>query len=243
MNNTITIKKALSNGPSVVFKDVCLLLGGNLVLKKVNFKVESGSIHCIIGPNGGGKTSLLKAMLGQMPHSGSIRMCGSREDWVIGYVPQVLDFDRTLPITIDDFMAITCQNRPAFLGIEKKTDDNVKVILEMVGLKEKRKRILGQLSGGEMQRLLLAQALLPTPDLLVLDEPAAGLDKKGASILHDLLLELKRGGTTIFWIHHDLKEVTEISDEVTCINQFVMFSGKPGDVLTVDRIFDVFSSR
>lgn len=235
-------KEALQNGPRISFKEVCLKLGGNRILDKVSFTVNSGSIHCIIGPNGGGKTSLLKSLLGQMPHTGTIQI-----DWPekeqIGYVPQILDFDRTLPITVNNFMSLACQKRPSFLGIQKNIRDAIGQTLEKVGLSQKRKRILGQLSGGEMQRLLLAQALLPSPSLLVLDEPTTGLDRKGAETLQEILLDYKANGNTIFWIHHDLNEVKKMADDTTCINRSVIFTGNSVDVLQADNIFKAFSSH
>ncbi len=242
MNSTNLFIESAGNGPRIQFEKVCLMLGGNSILDEVDFVVEPGSIHCLIGPNGGGKTSLLRSLLGQMPHSGTIKL-GWSDGEVIGYVPQMLDFDRTLPITVDDFMAMTCQTRPAFFGIGSEFRIPIGRILDKVGLAEKRYRILGQLSGGEMQRLLLAQALLPAPNLLVLDEPATGLDEKGATILRNLLRELKTQGVTIFWIHHDLQEVREMADFVTCINRRVIFSGRPVEVLNNEQILSAFSAR
>lgn len=229
-------------GPTIHFENVCLLLGGHTILDAVNFTVESGTIHCLIGPNGGGKSSLVKSLLGQMSHTGTIKLNWTSGNY-IGYVPQMLDFDRTLPITVDNFMAMTCQKRPAFTGIAKELKETVSGLLKKVGLEDKRSRVLGQLSGGEMQRLLLAQALFPMPNLLVLDEPATGLDRKGAAILHSLLNELKDEGTTIFWIHHDLKEVAEMADHVSCVSKRVLFSGPPKDVLTPEQILTAYSTH
>lgn len=234
---TIQIK-----GPGVTFSGVNLTLGNTSILENVCFSIKPGSIHCLIGPNGGGKTSLLRSLLGQMPHSGEIALL-SNGDVTTGYVPQVLEFDHTLPITVDDFMAMVSQKRPAFTGIKKEKRAMITHALSKVGLDKKRKRTMGQLSGGERQRLLLAQALLPDPDFLILDEPMTGLDKNGGQMLYDLLMELKSKGTTIFWIHHDLKEVKEMADYVTCINKTVLFSGHPDDVLGASQILEAFSVR
>lgn len=227
-------------GPGLSFSKVCLTLGNTQILENVKFTIEPGTIHCLVGPNGGGKTSLLRSVLGQMPHTGEIAVFFNNSP-LIGYVPQKLEFDHTLPITIDDFMALICQNRPAFTGIKKQIKPAIDNVISLVGLKRKRKRTIGQLSGGECQRLLLAQALLPEPDLLILDEPMTGLDKNGALMLNELLNNLKLKGTTIFWIHHDLKEVKTVSDKVTCINKTILFSGTPDDVLSPERILEAFS--
>lgn len=229
-----------STGPFVHFEDVCLRLGGNRILSNVNFMVDPGSIHCIIGPNGGGKSSLVRCLLGQMPHTGTIRI-GWGTGQTIGYVPQSLDFDRTLPMTVEDFMAMICQNRPAFAGLGRKWRPVVQQALARVDMLGRRKRPFGALSGGEHQRVLLAQGLIPKPDLLVLDEPGTGLDKAGAAVMRELLAELKEQGVTILMIHHDLAEVRDMADAVTCINRNLLFSGSPELELTPEKILNVFS--
>lgn len=233
----------LGGGPSIHFEDVSLRLGGNSILNKVNFTVEQGAIHCIIGPNGGGKTSLIRCMLGQMPHTGDIRLCWG-SDRTMGYVPQALDFDDTLPMTVRDFMAMVGQRcRPAFLGIKKDREAPIVEVLTRVGMHTKMDRPFGSLSGGERQRVLLAQALLPEPKFLVLDEPATGLDKSGAAIMHSIIDELSGAGTTVVIIHHDLGVVREMAHGVTCINREMLFSGDPKVELTPERIFSLFSAQ
>jgi zinc transport system ATP-binding protein len=228
-------------GPSINFENVNLTLGNTRILKDLNFEIYSGALHCIIGPNGGGKTSLLRSLLGQMPHSGNISI-DWHENRTIGYVPQTLNYDTTLPVTVENFMTMTCQNRPAFVNPSAKDWKAIKSALERVNMAGKSKRIFGQLSGGERQRVLLAQALLPEPSLLILDEPTTGLDKAGAAIMRGLLQELKTKGVTILIIHHDLMEVKEIGDCVTCINREILFSGCPTKELSAERIMSIFSS-
>ena len=220
--------------------NVGLSLASTQILHSVSFAIESGQIHCIIGPNGGGKTSLIRSILGQMPHSGEIRI-----DWPAGrrtgYVPQILDFDRDLPMTVDDFMAISSQDMMAVFGLSRRIRASIDEAIEIVGLRDKRRRRMGDLSGGERQRVLFAQALIPFPDLLVLDEPLAGVDGAGAEAISNLVIDLRDRGVTVLWIHHDLAEVKRIADKVTCINWTATFSGPPQEVLTQDRILDVFS--
>lgn len=228
-------------GPKIRFRKVGLELGATRILQDVSFEVAPRTIHAVIGPNGGGKTSLIRSLLGQMPHEGEIRITW-RGERRLGYVPQSLTFDPTLPITVDDFMAMLCQRRPAFFGFSRRHRQSITAALEAVGLAEKRTRQLGQLSGGERQRLLFAQVLIPLPHLLVLDEPMASLDREGGVIIEELIRSLKKAGATIVWIHHDLKQLREIADAATCVNRRVVFSGPAAETLTTERILDVFAS-
>lgn len=232
-----------AQGPSIHFDKLNLKLGANTVLTNINLDVEPNSIHCIIGPNGGGKTSLIRALLGQMPHTGKIKITWRNDSQVIGYVPQALDFDRTLPLTVNNFMAMIWQRRPVFSGSSTNTKNVIKRTLEQVGMADKAHYLFGGLSGGERQRVLLAQALIPDPDLLILDEPASGLDRNGSEIMHSILQKLRDSGTTILMIHHDLAEVKSIGDQVTCINQKVLFSGNPKSILTPETILSIYSSN
>ena len=227
------------NGLEIQIKDLNLILSGSEILRNINLTVKSGEIHCLVGPNGGGKTSFLRCVLGQMPFSGSIKM-NYEEDKIIGYVPQVLDFERTLPITVEDFMAMTYQTRPCFMGISKKYKDEVDNLLRKLNVFEKKKRLLGNLSGGERQRVLLAQALFPKPNLLILDEPLTGIDKIGEDYFKNIIKELKEEGITILWIHHNLAQVRELADTVTCIKKEVIFSGDPKEELKEDKIMRIF---
>jgi len=218
-------------GPTVSLDDVGLVLGGTEILDGISFSVASGEIHCLIGPNGGGKTSLIRCVLGQMPHTGTIAMTWNDGN-TIGYVPQSLDFDKTLPVTVADFMALVCQKRrPAFLGLNKRNRVRADAALARVGLQDKRNRKLGSLSGGERQRVLFAQALIPDPALLVLDEPMTSMDEVGAEVFANLIKELAADGVTIIWIAHDLAQVNEMADRVSCVNRSLVFDGPPAEVL------------
>ncbi len=226
-------------GCKIEIKNLSLTLSGNEILKDINFIINKGEIHCLVGPNGGGKTSFLRCILGQMPFEGEIKMT-YENDKVIGYVPQVLDFERTLPITVEDFMAMTSQTRPCFLGISKKYKVEMDKLLKKIDMLNKKKRLIGNLSGGERQRVLLAQALYPEPDILILDEPLTGIDKAGEQFFKEILMELKEKGVTIIWIHHNLLQVREMADKVSCIKQKLMFSGDPKVELTDGKMMRIF---
>lgn len=218
-------------GPGIRFDSVGLELGGAEILAGIDFRVGPGEIHCLIGPNGGGKTSLVRCLLGQMPHTGKISV-EWQEQRVIGYVPQFLDFDKSLPVSVNDFMAMVCQKRrPAFVGLSKRNRDLTDAALARVGLNGKRGSRLGSLSGGERQRVLFAQALIPEPALLVLDEPMSSMDEVGAEYFERIIRELATDGVTILWVAHDLRQVEEMADAATCVNRTILFSGPPADVL------------
>jgi ABC-type Mn/Zn transport systems, ATPase component len=227
-------------GPAVVFDHVGLTLGRTSILEQVSFRVASGTIHAVVGPNGGGKSSLIRTLLGQVPHKGTVRL-----DWpgegpgVVAYVPQALDFDRGLPMTVEDFLAVLCQRRPAFLGPARGM--GYAQALARVGMADKGRRRFGALSGGERQRVLLAQALIPAPDLVILDEPMTALDEAGAAIFETLLAELKAAGTTVLWVEHDLAEVRRLAGRVTGLNRRVLFDGPPAEMLSPERVLDLFS--
>ena len=218
-------------GPSIEFERVNLTLGATTILEDVSFKVRAGTIHCIVGANGGGKTSLVRSLLGQMPHSGSIKI-DWRDSRVIGYVPQTLDFDKSLPITVGDFMAMATQRRPVFLGVSRARRALIDGTLDKLGLPGKRKTRLGSLSGGERQRVLLAQALIPEPALLVLDEPTTGLDVAGKQILERTIVEFVKVGGTVVWINHDIAQVSELADALTYIDRKVLLDGAPSEALS-----------
>lgn len=216
-------------GPAVVFDHVSLQLGGTQILEDVSFRVEAGALHCLVGPNGGGKTSLVRALLGQMPHTGQIRLEGQAMA-PLGYVPQLPDFDRNVPMTVNDVMALLGQRRPAFLGASRATRAATAAALARTGLASKGAYPFGSLSGGERQRVMLAQALQPPPRLLILDEPTIGIDEPGMRLVEELVLEQQGRGTTILWINHDLEQVARVAQAVTGINRQVLFHGAPDQV-------------
>jgi len=216
-------------GPAIILSDVGLELGGNRILESISCRLEAGQVHAIVGPNGGGKTSLMLAILGQMPHTGSIVIEGGREG-PIGYAPQSLEFDRTLPLTVGDIMAVMNQRRPAFLGYSPGKRD-WQVALDRVGLGAMRDRRFGALSGGERQRVLLAQAITPVPRLLILDEPTSNMDVAAMKKTEEIVSELRGQGTTVVWVNHDWDQVRRIADTVTVINQRLQGQGTPHQVL------------
>lgn len=242
----MTIAQTLNRtlvGPGITFDNVSLTLGRTVILDQVSFQVSPGSVHALVGPNGGGKSSLVKTLLGQMPHQGRLSLEWRESSGIIGYVPQALEFDRGLPMTVDDFMAAMCQRRPAFLGLSRHYATAIGEALERVGMQDKRKRRMGALSGGERQRVLLAQGLIPAPQLLVLDEPMSALDEAGAQVFERLLIDWRQAGVTVLWIEHDLEAVKRLADRVTGLSRRVLFDAPPGQALSPERLLTLFSTH
>lgn len=228
-------------GPAIHVENLSLRLGASQILDRLNFTVKAGSIHCLIGPNGGGKTSTLRSLLGQMPHQGTVRFDWPSAQRSIGYVPQLIELERTLPLTITDFLTLVSQNSPAFNGTKKAVQPAIDAALERVGLAAKRRYMIGSLSGGERQRLLFAQALIPAPALLVLDEPMTSLDEGGSRLFEQLIRDLHAEGSTVLWINHDLDQVARMAQDLTVIEGRVLASGPVASTLTEDMKRGVFS--
>lgn len=247
MNVIVTERAAFPEiarkGPAVAFETVSLVLGRTDVLSNVTLHVEPGMVHAIVGPNGGGKSSLIRCLLGQAPHAGTIRIEWPSVPGRIGYVPQALEFDRGLPMTVMDFLSALVVDRPAFLTPRASVKAMILAALAEVGMQDKAGRRMGALSGGERQRVMMAQGLMPAPDLLVLDEPMAALDEAGAQVFERLIGTLTQRGTTILWVEHDLAAVRRLANRVTGLSRSVIFDGAPEVELTPERVLALFSHR
>jgi zinc transport system ATP-binding protein len=207
---------------------------GEALLDGVTLRVRRGSVHVLVGPNGAGKTTLLSAILNQIPFDGEIAM-----NWIgsgaVGYVPQSFPVDPTLPVTVADFLALTRQRRPVCLGLTRRARVEAARLLALVGLSGLEGRPLAVLSGGELRRVLLAHALDPEPELLLLDEPTAGFDEAAARIFESILVGGKRTGhTTVLMVSHDLELVRRVADRVTVLNRRVVVEGAPDVLSTAD---------
>lgn len=192
---------------------------GRDILSNIDLDVRAGEIVTLIGPNGAGKTTLVKLILGiEQPDSGRIVKPASTR---IGYVPQRFEIGRTMPMTVAGFLA---------LG-QGVTGDEIAKVLKDVGAARTAASQVSQLSGGETQRVLIARALLRNPNLLVLDEPARGVDYVGEADLYDLISRIRdERGLGVLLISHDLHVVMAKSDRVICLNGHVCCSGKPETV-------------
>jgi len=210
--------------------------GKQTLLENVNLHIHCGELTAIIGPNGAGKTTLLKAILGEIPHTGSLKYLNARGDSsdqpVIGYVPQRLDFDCTNPVTVLDLFAASLSPVPVWLRIGDRLRQRAIIALERVRAAHLVHRRLGNLSGGEMQRVLLALALEPIPDLLLLDEPGAGMDEPGLLLFYQLVSGLReKYDLSIILVSHDLDLVSRYANRIIYLNRTVIKTGSPEEVL------------
>jgi len=212
-------------------------LSGQTVLEDLSFDLRCGEITALVGPNGAGKTTLLRALLGEVPFSGSCHFHGgpghpTRRRLVIGYVPQRLGFDRAAPLTVADLFALTSGGQPAYLGLTEAARTAACASLAEVDAAHLLNRRLGDLSGGELQRVLLALSLSPSPDMLLLDEPQQGLDAAGLTRFYELVARLRgRFDMAVVLVSHDLAAVARIADRVFFLDRRLLASGPPAEVL------------
>jgi len=200
-------------------------------LRHVSLELGHGESLGVIGPNGAGKSTLLGAVLGRVEFAGKIRVHW-RGSARIGYVPQSLTVDRTLPVTVAEFLALGRQRRPICLGLRRAQRRRIEELLGRVGLGGFSSRLLSALSGGELQRVLLANAIDPQPELLLLDEPARGLDEASVGQLETVLKELTREGhTSVLMVSHDLAQVRRVADDVTYLDGSVRRTGSSAGIL------------
>jgi zinc transport system ATP-binding protein len=227
--------------PLVEFLDVSVRRQREVLLSHVSLAIRPQAIHVIVGPNGAGKTTLIGALLGQLAFDGRI-VAHWRGDGRLGFVPQMFSVDGSLPVTVEDFLALTRQRRPVCFGVRAATRRHIATLLESVGLAGLGRRPLSVLSGGELRRVLLAHALDPRPELLILDEAAAGVDEAGIRQLEELLLSVRRRGTTVLMVTHDLEQVHRLADRVTVLDRSVVDEGPASETLSQDHVVTLLPS-
>ena len=205
--------------------------GNHVVLRDVSLSVDAGEIVTIVGPNGSGKTSLLRAIVGAVPAaSGRI---DAAPGLILGYVPQRLHIDRTMPMTVARFLRLP----------HGATKEEIVASLERAGVPDVAGRQMSDLSGGQLQRVLLARALVARPTLLLLDEPTQGLDQPGSAAFYRLIEEVRRDtGCAVLMISHELHVVMAASDRVICINGHVCCHGTPEVVSSAPEYRALFGS-
>lgn len=229
-------------------QNLSVKIGNEQILNDVNLHIHCGQLVALIGPNGAGKSTLLKAVLGQREHEGSITFSvpGSRHRHSprIGYVPQSPAFDPGDPVSVSDLFACCMSRQPAFLGLSKAMRTKVLECLDRVHRRDLIDKRVGALSGGELQRVLLALALEPIPNILILDEPLSGVDAEGMSTLMDMLDEIRRTyDLSILMTTHDFSLLPRYADQVVLIDHTVLCRGTAGEVLSSEAFQNTFHIR
>ncbi|WP_443135127.1 metal ABC transporter ATP-binding protein [Frigidibacter sp. ROC022] len=205
--------------PLIEARDLSVRYAHGLALDGISLTIRGGEIVTVVGPNGSGKSTLIKALLGAVPLASGqvIRRPGLR----IGYVPQRLGIDATMPLTVGRFLSLPRRRDAA----------EVSGALTRTGAAGLEDRPIARLSGGQLQRVLLARALLAGPDILILDEPTQGLDQPGAASFYRLIEEVRdETGCAVLMVSHDLHVVMSASDRVICLNHHICCQGSPNHV-------------
>lgn len=228
-------------------QDLSVKIGDDSILTGVNLHAHCGEMIAIIGPNGAGKSTLLKAILGQQEHTGVISFAvpGQRNRKPkIGYVPQSPVFDPGDPVTVADLFACCMSKRPAFTGLSKSMRKKVLECLSRVHSEELIDKRVGTLSGGELQRVLLALALEPIPNILILDEPLSGVDVEGMALLMDMLDELRQVyDLSILITTHDFSMLQTYANQVVLVDRGIVCQGTPKEVLDSPDFLRVFHRK
>ena len=226
-------------------EDFSVRIGRTDIFSHVNIHIHCGQLTAVIGPNGAGKSTLLRAILGEVPHTGVLHYVDAKGKHtghpIIGYVPQYLRFDVSSPTSVMDLFMACLSQRPVWLCSSKKLRPRVLRSLARVKAEYLIDRRLGALSGGELQRVLLALALDPMPDLLLLDEPVSGVDQNGLELFYDIVADLRdKEDMAIILISHDLNLVATHADQVVLLNKEVVCSGTPEEVFRDARTKKIF---
>ena len=225
-------------------QDLSVKIGNEHILQDLNLHVHCGELVALIGPNGAGKSTFLKAVLGQQDYEGVIAFSapGERNRRPrIGYVPQSPTFDPGDPVTVADLFTCCMSKRPAFLGLSKSMRSKVLDCLERVHGEELIDKRVGTLSGGELQRVLLALALEPLPNILILDEPLSGVDVEGMSTLMEMLDEIRKTyDLSIVMTTHDFSTLEQYADQVVLLEKTILCQGSPAEVLASDAFRQAF---
>ena len=220
---------------------------GKTILRSIDLHIHCGQIVALIGPNGAGKSTLFKAILGQQAHTGTIqfeRSGGERTRPLVGYVPQSPAFDRGDPVSVLDLFVAATDAWPVFLPIPKRVRAKVERCLERVHGEQLMDQRLSSLSGGELQRVLLALALEPLPHVLILDEPFSGVDVEGELQLLRLLDELRRNfDLSILLSTHDFSNLCDYADKVVLMKETVLKVGTAREVMDSPEFAAVFHLR
>lgn len=229
----------------IQMKNISVRDGSQVIIDNINVHIHCGKITTIIGKNGAGKSTLIKAILGEIKHEGSIEFTNlknqSFENLQIGYVPQHLNLEKNTPMSVYDLFASYISNAPVFLRKSTKVYQKVKEQLTIFDAQSLIYQRACDLSGGELQRVLLSIAVTPVPNLLLLDEPVSGIDKNGMQLFYHNIAKLKREyDLAMIIVSHDFEFVRNYADHVILLDKTIIKEGTPGEILESEEFHRIF---
>ncbi len=219
--------------------------GNTVILDDISLSIYCGKLTVVIGKNGAGKSTFIKSILGERAYDGSIVFRDIKNNTVsrlkVGYVPQKLDLEPNMPLSVYDLVAGYVSRIPVFLKKDKRLYDRIKARLDMFDAGTLIDKRVCNLSGGELQRVLLTIACTPVPNLLLLDEPVSGIDKNGRELFYKILADLKKSyDLSIILVSHDLDLMAQYADDVLLVDKSVIARGTPEEVMASDAFKKAF---
>lgn len=242
-------KKLLKTKPCgfhrVVIENLKVQAGATTILEDVSLSIACGALTVIIGKNGAGKSTLIKAILKEIPYDGLIEFRDLKDNTIgnlrVGYVPQHLNIEKNAPVSVYDLVAAYTTNVPVFLHKSKRLYQEITERLQVFEGGALIDKQVGDLSGGELQRVLLTIACTPVPNLLILDEPVSGIDRNGRKLFYKILNDLKQQyDLSIILVSHDLELTAEYADSVVLLDRTVLKEGHPTEVMGSEEFKEVF---
>lgn len=226
--------------------DISVTIGNDKILENINLHIHCGELTVIIGKNGAGKSTLLKAILGEIKHTGTISFVDMKDNKAknlkIGYVPQSINVEKHMPTTVYDFIAGMISNKPIWIKKDKLIYEKIKKHLSVFEVQNLIDKSIGDLSGGELQRVLLAVATIDEPDLLILDEPISGIDKNGIKLFYKIVDSLKKQyDMSIILVSHDLDFVKDYADKIILMDKTIIKEGTAREVYNSKEFKSVFN--
>jgi len=223
-------------------------LNGNRLLYDVSLHIHCGELTGIVGPNGAGKSTLLKALVGEIPYGGTLSFLDAKGlrtgRPLVGYVPQRLDLDQGSPASVLDFCSACASGFPVWLGPYRRSRRRILKNLARFQADHLIHRRISELSGGELQRVLLACALDPVPDLLLLDEPSTGIDPRGLDIFYGTVSKLRQEhDLSIIMVSHDLDMISRYADRIVLLDKTILATGTPAEVFQSQIFLSLFGPR
>lgn len=229
----------------VAIENLTVQAGSTTILEHVSLSIACGALTVIIGKNGAGKSTLIKSILKEVPYEGTIEFRDLKDNTIgnlrVGYVPQYLNIEKNAPVSVYDLVAAYTTNVPVFLRKSKKLYEEIKERLQVFDGAALIDKQVGDLSGGELQRVLLTIACTPVPNLLILDEPVSGIDRNGRKLFYKILNDLKQQyDLSVILVSHDLELTAEYADSVVLLDRTVLKEGTAKEVMGSKEFKEVF---